>query len=191
MIEFANLLEKLRDPQFLHHLLEPLLIYGLALGIMGFLVAFAVKERKMQLAALILIIGSALTIVPYTHFRKKADAEQMGELLGAEKAMVEEHHTRLLEGQWIYFGIAGLAALTLLMGAHKGTAGHVIGGATATAGAGAVIFRMWLHLKSEYIEHPELRVANSKPAKPQSESIVTPIQQTGADLRKVVYRRIQ
>ncbi len=190
MIEFANLLEKLRDPQFLHLLLEPMLIYGVAIGIIGFVAAFLVRERKMQLAALILIIASALTIVPYTHFRKKADNEHMAQFAGTQKVLVEEHHTRLLEGQWIYFGIAGLAALTLLMGAHKGTPGLVMGGATAVAGVGVVLFSMWMQLKSESIANPELRYTSAEQSgEPPGKGIVSPIERTGSQVRRVVSKR--
>ncbi|MEM9479474.1 MAG: hypothetical protein AAGA58_07465 [Verrucomicrobiota bacterium] len=174
MIEFANFFEKLGDPQFLQLLLEPLSIYGVLFGLVGFVFAFLFKERKTQLAALMLIIVSALSVIPYTQFRKKADMESAA-FAKSEMVLVEEHHTRLLENQWIYFAVAGLASLTLLMGAHKGTPGLLMGGATAIVGVGAVFFSMWLYLKSESINNPELRYSESEVAKADNENIVRPL----------------
>ena len=71
--EFAHLTEKLKDPEYLHLLLEPLMVWGLGIGVIAFLFAFFFGERKMQMVALAVIIISCLVVVPYIKQRKLAD----------------------------------------------------------------------------------------------------------------------
>lgn len=156
MNQFAYLLDKLKDPEYLTLLLQPFMIWGLAIGVLAFIIAFAVKEGKTRLLALILIIVAALMIVPYLSLRKKSD-QRTANIFSTKRAEIQTQQTRWLESQWIYFGVAGLAGMTILMGADKGKPGLFVGLATAGAGTAAVFFTMWLHLKDAEIYHPNLK----------------------------------
>ena len=156
MKEIAHLTSKLTDPEYLSLLIEPFMIWGLALGVVGTVLAFLFKERKAQMASLLLIIVAALMVVPYSQFRKKADT-QSATIFATKRAQIEEQQTRWLEAQWVYFAVAGLAGITLLMGMHKGKPGLLVGIGTVLAGTACVFFTMWLHLKESEIYHPNLR----------------------------------
>ena len=156
MNEFAYLLDKLKDPEYLTLLLQPFLIWGLAIGVLAFIIAFAVKERKTRLLSLILIMVAALMIVPYLSVRKKSD-KRTANIFATKREEIQAQQTRWLESQWVYFAVAGLAGMTILMGADKGKPGMFVGIATAGAGTAAVFFTMWLHLKDAEIYHPNLK----------------------------------
>ncbi|MFT4546377.1 MAG: hypothetical protein ACI8XO_003983 [Verrucomicrobiales bacterium] len=156
--EFTHLTEKLSDPEYLHLLLEPIMIWGLGIGVIAFLLSFLFGERKMQLVALIVIIVSAMAVVPYLQQRKKAD-ERVVKLRGDVKEMIEESTERRRDSRGAYLVVAALAGLTILMGAHKGKPGLLAGVATAAAGAVVVVHGAWLHLKDAEIYHPNIRVA--------------------------------
>jgi hypothetical protein len=156
MNEFAYLLDKLKDPEYLTLLLQPFMIWGLAIGVLAFMITFMVKERKTRILALSLIIFAALMIVPYLSVRKQSD-KQTANLFATKREEIQKQQTRWLESQWVYFGVAGLAGMTILMGADKGKPGLFVGIATAGAGTAAVFFTMWLHLKDAEIYHPNLR----------------------------------
>jgi hypothetical protein len=158
--EFAHLTDKLSDPEYLHLLLEPIMIWGLGFGVIAFLFSFFFGERKMQFVALAVIMVSSLAVMPYLEQRKKADARVV-KLRSDMSGMIEESSERRSDSRGAYVLVAGLAGLTLLMGAHKGKAGMFAGMATAVAGAVVVVHGAWLHLKDAEIYHPNIRVAES------------------------------
>jgi len=158
--EFAHLTEKLKDPEYLHLLLEPIMIWGLAIGVIAFLFAFFFGERKMQLVALAVIIASSLAVGPYLKQRAQSD-ERVVKLRGDVKELIEESQERRRDSRGAYMLVAALAGLTMLMGAHKGMPGMVAGIGTALVGTIVVIHGAWLHLKDAEIYHPNIRVAES------------------------------
>ncbi len=150
------LFKKIGDPEYRHLLLEPLLIYGVLIGAAAFVLAFLFKERKMQLAALLIIIVSALMVVPYLSARSSAD-KRAEKLFTAKAEQIAAQRETRKDSQWAYFAVAALAGVTLLMGAHKGKAGLVVGVATVGAAGCLVLFGMAMHLKDSQIHHPNLR----------------------------------
>ena len=158
-MDTINLLfKKIGDPEYRHLLLEPVLIYGVLIGALAFVLAFLFKERKMQLAALLVIIVSALMVVPYLSARSAADKRAEKLFAGKSEQIATQREARK-DSQWAYFAVAGLAGVTLLMGAHKGKAGLIVGVATVGAAACLVLFSMAMHLKDSQIYHPNLRGA--------------------------------
>jgi len=168
MKDIKILIDKLEDAEYRHLLLEPVMIYGVLIGVVAFLFAFLFKERKMQMGALIIIIASALCVVPYLKARSKSD-KRAEKLFAANAEMIEEQREARKDAQPLYFLVAGLAGVTLLMGAHKGKPGLIVGVVTIGAGAYLVLFSMAMHLKDAQIYHPNLRsepeVADSKSKK--------------------------
>ena len=158
--EFAHLTDKLKDPEYLHLILEPIMIWGLGLGVVAFLFAFFFGERKMQFVALAVIIVSSLAVVPYLKQRQKAD-DRVVKLRGDMKEMIVESQERRRDSRGAYLVVAALGGLTILMGAHKGKPGMLAGMGTAVAGAVVVLHGAWLHLKDAEIYHPNIRVAES------------------------------
>jgi hypothetical protein len=158
LIEFAHLTEKLKDPEYLHLLLEPIMIWGLAIGVIAFLFAYFFGERKMQLVALGVIIVSSLAVGPYLKQRAQAD-ERVVKLRADMKEQIEASQERRRDSRGAYLLVAALAGLTVLMGAHKGMPGMLAGIGTVLAGTVVVIHGAWLNLKDAEIYHPNIRVA--------------------------------
>lgn len=68
--EWELFFDKLQQPEYLHVLLNPLPVYGTALGSVGLLVALLLRSRPAQLVALVLIVISAAStwlVVRYGH----------------------------------------------------------------------------------------------------------------------------
>lgn len=167
LIEFAHLTEKLKDPEYLHLLLEPIMIWGLAIGVIAFLFAYFFGERKMQLVALGVIIISSLAVGPYLKQRAQAD-ERVVKLRADMKEQIEASQERRRDSRGAYLLVAALAGLTVLMGAHKGMPGMLAGIGTVLAGAVVVVHGAWLNLKDAEIYHPNIRVVET--ATPRGEA---------------------
>lgn len=161
MKDLKHLFDRIDDPEYKHLLLEPVLIYGVLIGILAFVFAYFFKERKMQVGALVAIIVSAVMVVPYLKARTKADKHNV-KLFSQHADQIQEHRETRKDAQWAYFAVAALAGVTLLMGAHSGKPGFIVGSATVIAGVGLVLFSMIMHLKDTQIYHPNLRGSPEK-----------------------------
>lgn len=157
MKEIAHLFNRLKDPEYLYLLVENFIIWGLAIGIVAFVIAFFCKERKSQMAALILVILACVMVVPYNGLREKSDKQKGYFFAITKRTEIAAQNERWMKAQWIFFAVAGLAGATLLMGAHNGKPGLFTGIVTGVAGISCVFFTMWLNLKEAEIHHPNLR----------------------------------
>ena len=77
MKEFFEKLETLSsafdDPEYLFLVLEPLQTWGVAFGLIGLVVTYFLKNEKLQVASLIVIAVSALSVIPYLGARTAAE----------------------------------------------------------------------------------------------------------------------
>jgi len=157
MKELAYLFNKLKDPEYLYMLIENFMIWGLAIGLVSFAVAFFCKERKSQIGSLILIILACVMVVPYIRLREKSDKGKGYFFPSTKRTEMVAQQDRWEKAQWVFFAVAGLAGATLLMGAHTGKPGLFTGILTGVAGICCVFFTIWLNLKEAEIHHPNLR----------------------------------
>jgi hypothetical protein len=70
MSEFQQFLETLKQPEYVHVLLNPLPVYGLAMGLLALVVALILRNRQAAIVALTIIVvasGSAWLVVRYGH----------------------------------------------------------------------------------------------------------------------------
>ncbi len=54
------ILRDLRQPEYIHVLINPLPVYGLAMGLLGLIVAFFLRSRPAQIATLIIVLTARL-----------------------------------------------------------------------------------------------------------------------------------
>jgi hypothetical protein len=59
-------------PEYLHVLLNPLPVYGLAMGVIALIIAFVLRSRTARVVALILICFSSAAAWPVYHYGEKA-----------------------------------------------------------------------------------------------------------------------
>ncbi|MGK0186529.1 MAG: hypothetical protein ACI9R3_002312 [Verrucomicrobiales bacterium] len=149
----------LRDPEYLYLLIEPIFIYGVAIGTFFFLVTWLAKNSAARITALIVLAGSCLMIFPYLQLREKA--EPIPTPPGTEKWMVGAQTERRASTQWVYFTMAGIAVLCTFMGS-SGKPSLIFGILTVTGGLSTLVFSIWLHMHEVRIYHPNLRTIKKK-----------------------------
>jgi cell division protein FtsW (lipid II flippase) len=108
----TSLLQALqRQPEYVHVLLNPLPIYGLAMGWIGLVIGFFLRSRPAQIATLVLILISAASAWPVYEFGEQGYYRVLSMSDEAGQACLDEHQDR--GEQLIYFFYA-LAALSLV-----------------------------------------------------------------------------
>src|SRR5207237_9505696 len=67
------LLRDLQQPKYMHVLLNPLPVYGLAVALFGLIAALYLGSRGGQITALILIFATAISAWPVAHYGDAAE----------------------------------------------------------------------------------------------------------------------
>lgn len=103
------MLEELKRPEYVHVLLNPLPVYGLAMGVVALILALIVGEKRAHTIALVLIAVASLSAWPVSesgeagYDRVKAMSPHEGEL------WLSEHAERATAGMWAFYVTAALA----------------------------------------------------------------------------------
>jgi hypothetical protein len=103
----------LRQPEYLHVLLNPLPVYGLLLAWIGLIIAFILKSRRAQLAALVLVFISSLSAWPVYEFGQQAYDRVLSIADEDGKAWLDQHKDRAEDLIWIFYALAILSAIAI------------------------------------------------------------------------------
>ncbi len=108
---FTVLREHLSDPEYLHVLINPLPVYGLAIGVLALVLALILRTPKVTMAALVLVFVSGLSAWPTYHYgeagydRVKALSDDAG------GKWLDEHMARGEKLIWAFYVLAGVSAI--------------------------------------------------------------------------------
>ena len=107
------LLRDFGQPEYLHVLLNPLPVYGLAIAFLGLIAATYLRSRGGQITALVLVFATAASAWPVAHYgdaaadRVTAMADEPGQ------AWLEAHEDRADDLVWIFYVLAVVAAAAI------------------------------------------------------------------------------
>jgi disulfide bond formation protein DsbB len=107
------ILRDLRQPEYIHVLINPLPIYGLAMGLLGLIVAFFLKSRRAQIVTLIIILISAASAWPVYQFGEQAYDRVLTMADEPGQAWLDEHKDRGEDLIWFFYALAILSAIAL------------------------------------------------------------------------------
>ena len=109
------LLRDLRQPEYLHVLLNPIPLYGLAFALFGLVAATYLQSRGGQLAALVLIFASAIFVWPVVRQGDLAYSPVLAMADENGQAWLKAHVHRADQLIWLYYTLAGLAAAAIFV----------------------------------------------------------------------------
>jgi hypothetical protein len=88
------ILRDLRQPEYIHVLINPLPVYGLAMGLLGLIIAFFLRSRSAQVATLVIVLICAASAWPVYEFGKQAKDRVLSMENEVGGAWLEEHEGR-------------------------------------------------------------------------------------------------
>ncbi len=109
----GELLRGLEQPEYVHVLLNPVPIYGLAMGLAALMIAMALRSREARICACAIIFLSSASAWPVSHygqqgyFRVKAMSDSEG------KNWLEEHKRRGEDLVFAFYIVAAIALFSL------------------------------------------------------------------------------
>jgi len=108
-------LRGLRQPEYVHTLLNPLPIYGLGIALVGLILALAFKSRPAQIIALILVFLSAAAAWPVRHYGEEAFDQVLTLADDDGRAWLQDHADRAERLIYIFYALAAVSALAILL----------------------------------------------------------------------------
>ena len=113
MIE--GFLRGLRQPEYVHVLLNPLPIYGLLISWIGLIVALILKSRRAQITALILVFVTSLSAWPAFEFGEEGYDRVLAMTDEDGHAWLDEHMHRAEKFIYIFYALAALSAAAIVI----------------------------------------------------------------------------
>jgi uncharacterized membrane protein len=111
----ASLIQDLKQPEYIHVLINPLPVYGLAIGVIGLVIALIQRSRHAQIATLALILLCGAIAWPVAHFGEEA-YDRVVSLSDAQgEAWLKAHAHRADEFVWCFYALATVAGVAILV----------------------------------------------------------------------------
>jgi hypothetical protein len=113
---WESILAHLKQPEYIHVLLNPIPIYGLALGALALVIAMALKNRGAQITALILIFIGAGSTIPVIHYGD-AGYDIIESQISSDQAdaWLDAHGQRALRAAPAFDTLIALSLIALLL----------------------------------------------------------------------------
>src|SRR5437763_10563640 len=96
-----------RQPEYVHVLLNPFPIYGLAMGWIGLVIGFFLRSRPAQIATLVLILISAASAWPVYEFGEQGYDRVLSMTDDPGHAWLDEHQHRAEQLIYFFYALAG------------------------------------------------------------------------------------
>ena len=107
------ILRDLQQPEYLHVLINPLPVYGLAIALFGLIAALYLGTRGGQVTALVLIFACAGSAWPVAHYGEAAEDSVLAMADNAGQAWLKAHAHRADEVIYVFYALALISAAAI------------------------------------------------------------------------------
>ncbi len=175
IIQIEKLFSAVGDPEYRYLLLEPLIFYGLFIGVIVLIVGFSLKAYRLQTTALAIIGVAALAHFPYKEARLAAQPrmEQVYRISTPSRVRgFTENTSAWIATSWQFRLLILCAGATLMVGVQRNRLGFGLAVATMLLSLLAAKNAMWLNYQDAIAYHPNLKTHEAPIDK--SSLLVTP-----------------
>src|SRR3954463_13785679 len=109
------LLRELQQPEYLHVLLNPVPLYGLAIAFFGLIAATYLQSRGGQLAALVLVFASTIAVWPVVYHGDQAYDRVLSMADEPGQAWLKAHVHRADQLVFLFYATALIAACAIFL----------------------------------------------------------------------------
>ena len=164
-----SILRGLRQPEYVHVLLNPLPVYGLLIAWIGLIIAVVLKSRRGQVVALVLVLVTSLSAWPVYEFGQQAYDRVLSMTDEDGERWLDEHQDRGEDLIWIFYALAILsaAAIAVPLKWPKSSTPLVI--AVVLLGTAALGSGAYIGYAGGRIRHREFRNEPAPPKRPEHE----------------------
>jgi disulfide bond formation protein DsbB len=163
-----TILRDLQQPEYLHVLLNPIPVYGLAIAFFGLIAATYLRSRGGQLTALVLIFATAISVWPVAYHGDRAYDRILAMADDDGQAWLKAHAHRADELVEVYYILALVATGAIFVPKKWPKTARPLVFATMLLSIAALGAGSYIAHAGGKIRHREFRT--SPPPKTESES---------------------
>jgi hypothetical protein len=161
-----TILRDLRQPEYIHVLLNPIPVYGLAVGLLGLIVALVLRSRPAQITTLVIVLISAASAWPVYEFGEKAYDRVLSMADEPGQAWLDEHKDRAEDLIWFFYGLAVLSAIAIAVPMKWPRLALPLATGVLLLGLASLGLGGYIAYAGGKIRHREFRNASPPPRKP-------------------------
>jgi hypothetical protein len=156
-INVNTFFQHLRDPEYMHVLLNPLPVYGLLFGTLALVLALVLRNPRVTIAALVLVFLGAISAWPVYQYgesaydRVKSMSDQPGE------QWLDEHMARGEKLIWLFFVLAGAAAVGAALTAKWPRTSRIVSIIALVLSSGTLGVGGYISYAGGHVRHREFR----------------------------------
>ena len=114
MDELKQIIDALRRPEYRHVLLNPMVIYGLLLGVIALMAGMVARSRGAQITALMLLVLAGGMAWPVFNTGEEASHRVVRSLDRDGRTWLQHHEERAEVGIWFFAGTGVLALAAII-----------------------------------------------------------------------------
>jgi len=163
------LLRDLRQPEYIHVLLNPLPVYGLLVGWIGLVIGLALRSRRAQTATLTLVLLSSISAWPVYEFGQQGYDRVLSMTDEAGEAWLDEHMHRAENLIWVFYALAALSAFAIAAPIKWPKSSMPLAVAVILLGAVTLGSGAYIAYAGGRVRHREFRNEPPPPKRPEDE----------------------
>lgn len=163
------LLRDLRQPEYIHVLINPLPVYGLAMGWIGLVIAILLRSRYAKIATLSIILISAASAWPVYELGEQAYDRVLTMTDDDGHAWLDEHMRRGEQLIYVFYALAVLSAVAIAAPIKWPKSSGAFAIAVLLLGAVALGTGGYIAYAGGKIRHREFRNEPAPPLQPVQE----------------------
>jgi hypothetical protein len=159
----------LRQPEYVHVLLNPLPVYGLFISWIALIAALISKSRRAHIVTLILVFMTSLSAWPVFEFGQQGYDRVLAMTDDDGHAWLDEHEQRAEKVIYIFYALAALSVAAILLPLRWPKSSGPLAVAVVLLGAGALASGCYIAYAGGKIRHREFRNEPAPPIKSQED----------------------
>jgi hypothetical protein len=167
MIE--GFLRSLRQPEYVHVLLNPLPVYGLLVSWIALIAALISKSRRALIVTLILVFITSISAWPTFEFGEEGYDRVLAMTDDDGHAWLDEHQHRAQQLIYVFYGLAALSAAAIIIPLRWPKSSVPLAIVVVLLGASALGCGCYIAYAGGKIRHREFRNQPAPPIRPQEE----------------------
>jgi hypothetical protein len=162
------ILRDLQQPEYLHVLINPLPVYGLAIALFGLIAAIYLGTRGGQVTALVLVFVCAASAWPAAHYGEAAEDGVLAMADDNGQAWLKAHAHRADDLIYVFYGLALVSVAAIFAPAKWPRTARPLVVATLILAVASLGAGFYIAHAGGKIRHREFR--NTPPPKTEAES---------------------
>ncbi len=159
----------LRQPEYVHVLLNPLPVYGLLISWIALIAALISKSRRAHIVTLILIFVTSISAWPVYEFGEEAYDRVLAMADDDGHAWLNQHRDRAQKLIYLFYAVAALSAVAIIVPSRWPKSSVPLALAVVLLGAAAMASGCYIAYAGGKVRHREFRNEPAPPIRPEQE----------------------